>query len=148
MDLNLKWHSGMNFTSQIREHEVSIDTGLSIGGTNRGPTPKELVLTGVAGCSAMDAIAYLKKYKITPLDLNVKTEAELTNTTPKYFSKIHLVYKFLGTDLNEERVIKSVETSMTKYCGVSYMLSKTTPITYDVELNGNKISSGVSSFSI
>ncbi|MDO9182942.1 MAG: OsmC family protein, partial [Bacteriovorax sp.] len=112
------------------------------------PTPKELVLTGIAGCSAMDAIAYLKKYQLTPLDLNVKTEAELTTTNPKYFSKIHLVYKFLGADLNQEKVIKSVETSMTKYCGVSYMLSKTAAITYDVELNGNVIFSGVSSFTI
>lgn len=148
MELNLKWHIGMNFTSEIRGHEVALDADFSVGGTNRGATPKELVLTGVAGCSAMDAIAYLKKYKLTPLDLNVKTEAELTNTTPKYFSKIHLVYIFLGTDLIEEKVIKSVETSMTKYCGVSYMISQTTPITYDVELNGKKIFSGLSSFSI
>lgn len=148
MDLNLKWHSGMSFTSQIRGHEMPIDAGFSVGGTNLGPTPKELVLTGVAGCSAMDAIAYLKKYQITPLDLNVKVEAELTNTTPKYFLKIHLIYKFLGSDLNTEKVIKSVETSMTKYCGVSYMISKTTPITYSIELNGNNIFSGVSSFSI
>ena len=148
MELNLKWHSGMSFTSQIRGHEVPIDAAFSVGGTDRGPTPKELVLAGVAGCSAMDAITYLKKYKITPLDLNVATFAEQTDTTPKYFSKIHLVYKFLGSDLNQEKVIKSVETSMTKYCGVSYMLTKTTPITYDVELNGTKIFTGISSFSI
>ncbi|MDO9181232.1 MAG: OsmC family protein [Bacteriovorax sp.] len=148
MDLNLKWHMGLNFTSQIRGHEVPIDAGFSIGGTDRGPTPKELVLTGIAGCSAMDAITYLKKYKMTPLDLNVETVGEQTDSTPKYFSKIHLKFKFLGTDLNEEKVIKSVETSMTKYCGVSYMLSKTAGITYDVELNGKTIFSGISSFSI
>jgi putative redox protein len=149
MDLNLKWHMGMSFTSQIRGHEIPVDASFNVaGGTNRGPTPKELVLTGVAGCSAMDAIAYLKKHKMVPLDLNVKTEAELTNTTPKYFSKIHLTYKFLGSDLEKEMVIKSVETSMTKYCGVSYMISKTAPITYDVELNGNIIFSGQSVFSI
>ena len=123
MEQNLKWLSGFNFTSEIRGHEVTIDADVSVGGTNLGPTPKELVLTGVAGCSAMDAIAYLKKYKLTPLDLNVKTEAELTNTIPKYFLKINLVYKFLGTELPEDKVIKSVETSMTRYCGVSYMIS-------------------------
>lgn len=148
MEQNLKWHMGMNFTSQIRGHEVPIDAGLSVGGANRGPTPKELVLTGIAGCSAMDAITYLKKYKMTPLDLNVFTTAEQTKTTPAYFAKVHLVYKFLGSELTEEKVIKSVETSMTKYCGVSFMISKTAPITYDVELNGNKIFSGVSSFTI
>jgi putative redox protein len=146
MELNLKWNMGMNFTSQIRGHEVQIDADFPVGGTDRGPTPKELVLTGVAGCSGMDAITYLKKYKITPLSLNVLTVAEQTETTPKYFSKIHLIYKFLGTDLNEEKIINSVETSMSKYCGVSYMLVKTTPITYDVELNGKKIFTGTSSF--
>lgn len=148
MDLNLHWNEGMRFTSQIRGHETPIDAALSVGGTNRAPTPKELVLTGVAGCSGMDAIAYLKKHKLIPLDFNVKTEAELTNTTPKYFSKIHLRYQFLGDNLDKDHVIKSVETSMTKYCGVSFMISKTCPITYDVELNGEKIFSGEARFSL
>jgi putative redox protein len=148
LDLNLKWNSNLNFTSQIRGHETPIDAGFSVGGTNLAPTPKELVLTGIAGCSAMDAITYLKKYKVTPLDLNIKTEAELTNTTPKYFSKVHLIYKFLGDHLDKEMVVKSVVTSMTKYCGVSYMISKTCPITYEIELNGNNIFSGKAKFDI
>jgi putative redox protein len=148
MNLNLKWNSGMNFTSQIRGHETPIDAGLAVGGTNRAPTPKELVLTGVAGCSAMDAVVYLKKFHLEPLDFNVYTETELTNTTPKYFKKIHLIYKFLGDQLPKEKVINSVETSMTKYCGVSFMIGKACPITYDIELNGEKIFSGESKFSI
>lgn len=147
MDLNLKWDSGMHFTSQIRGHETPIDAALNVvGGTNQAPSPKELVLTGLAGCSAMDAIAYLRKHNATPLDFNIKTEAEQTHTTPKYFSKVHLTYKFLGDSLEREIVIKSVETSMTKYCGVSYMISKTCPITYDIELNGEKIFSGIAKF--
>lgn len=148
MDLNLHWHSGMSFTSQIRGHETPIDAALSVGGTNRAPTPKELVLTGVAGCSAMDAIAYLRKYKIEPLGFDIKTEAELTNSTPKIFSKVHLRYQFMGDNLDKEKVIKSVETSMTKYCGVSLMISKSCPITYDVELNGEKIFSGEAKFNV
>ena len=146
MDLNLHWNDGMRFTSEIRGHQTPIDAGLNVGGTNTAPTPKELVLTGVAGCSAMDAIAFLRKKKMLPLDLNIKTVADLTDTTPKYFSKIHLIYQFLGDQLERDLVIKSVETSMTKYCGVSYMISKTSPITYDIELNGEKIFSGISKF--
>lgn len=146
MDQNLKWNTGFNFTSQIRGHEVTIDAAMSVGGTNRGPTPKELVLTGIAGCSAMDAIAYLRKHKTEPLDLNIKTNAELTSTNPKHFTYVHLVYQFLGDNLSQEHVIKSVETSMTKYCGVSFMISKTCPITYSIELNGNKIFEGTAKF--
>jgi putative redox protein len=142
MEQKLSWNTGFNFTSQIRGHELTIDAQLSVGGTNRGPTPKELVLTGIAGCSAMDAIVYLKKHKQELLDLNILTNAEQTTTNPKHFSYVHLVYQFLGDHLNKEHVIKSVETSMTKYCGVSYMISKTCPITYSIELNGIKIFDG------
>ena len=148
MDLNLHWQSGMKFNSEIRGHSTPIDAAMSVGGTNTAPTPKELVLTGVAGCSGMDAIAYLRKKKMEPLDFNIQTQAELTNTTPKYFSKIHLVYKFLGDSLDSAEVIKSVESSMTKYCGVSFMISKTCPITYDIELNNEKIFSGEAKFSV
>lgn len=146
MEQKLKWNSGFNFTSQIRNHELNIDAQLAVGGTNRGPTPKELVLTGIAGCSAMDAIVYLKKHKQELLDLNIVTSAEQTTTNPKHFSYVHLIYQFLGDQLNHEHVIKSVETSMTKYCGVSYMISKTCPITYSIELNGIKIFDGTAKF--
>lgn len=146
MDQNLKWNNGFNFTSQIRGHELTIDAALAVGGTNRGPTPKELLLTGIAGCSAMDSIAYLKKHKQDLLDLNIKTNAELTTTNPKHFTFVHLVYQFLGDNLNQDHVIKSIESSMTKYCGVSYMLSKTCPITYSIELNGTKIFDGIAKF--
>ncbi len=148
MDQVLKWNSGMSFTADIRGHKTPIDAGLSVGGTNTAPTPKELVLTGIAGCSGMDAIVYLKKFNIVPLDLVIKTEAELTDKTPSYFKKVHVTYKFLGDSLPPEKVIKSVETSMTKYCGVSYIVSKTCSITYDVLLNSEKIFSGEAKFNL
>lgn len=148
MDQVLKWNSGMRFTANIRGHETLIDAGFSVGGTNTAPTPKELVLTGVAGCSAMDAIVYLKKFNLIPLSLNIETHAELTEKNPSYFKEIHLIYKFLGDNLPIEKVIKAVDTSMTKYCGVSYMIGKTSPITFDVELNGEKIFTGESKFNI
>ena len=37
---------------------------------------------------------------------------------------------------------------MTKYCGVSFILSKTCPITYDVLLNSEKIFSGEAKFNL
>jgi putative redox protein len=148
MDQILKWNSGMSFTADIRGHKTPIDAGFAVGGTNTAPTPKELVLTGVAGCSGMDAIVYLKKFHLTPLDLIIKTEAELTEKAPSYFKKIHVTYKFLGDGLPVDKVIKAVETSMTKYCGVSFILSKTCPITYDILLNGEKIFSGEAKFNL
>ena len=148
MEQILKWNSGMSFTADIRGHKTPIDAGLSVGGTNTAPTPKELVLTGIAGCSGMDAIVYLKKFNIVPLDLIIQTQAELTTTTPSYFNKIHVTYKFLGDSLPSDKVIKSVETSMTKYCGVSFIVSKTCPITYDVLLNSEKIFSGEAKFNL
>ncbi len=140
MKSKLSWVNKMEFKSNTRGHENTLDATLESNGLNKGPNPKEYVLQGIAGCTAMDAIFYLNKYKLTPLSFDVEIEADLTEKTqPTYFKEVRLVYKFLGDQLPKDKVIKAVENSMTKYCGVSFMISKVCPIHYRVELNGENI---------
>ena len=63
MNMNLVWKDGMKFDAQIREHTTALDAKLEHGGKNEGPTPKELVLAGVCGCTGMDVVAILKKMR-------------------------------------------------------------------------------------
>lgn len=147
MKTNLSWKSKMQFISTTRGHENILDANLESGGLNSGANPKEYLLQGIAGCSGMDAIFYLNKHKQIPLRFDIEVEADLTEKTlPIYFKEIRLKYKILGDHLDRKKVINSVEKSMTKYCGVSFMVYKTSPILYTIELNGETIFEGKAKF--
>ena len=145
MEANVKWNSKLSFTGNVRGHETQMDTTLANGSLNRGPNPKELMLNSISACAGMDIAYVLEKEKQNLLTLDINTKAEMTKTTPAYFANIKIIFKLSGT-LEKDSVIKACVDSMTKYCGVSFMLSKVCPITYDVQLNGENIFSGESKF--
>ena len=145
MKADIKWNSKLSFTGYVRGHETQMDTTLANGSLNRGPSPKEMLLNSISACAGMDIASILEKKKTNLLTLEIHAEAELTKTTPSYFSIINLTFKLSG-DIQKEDAIKACEASMTKYCGVSYMLGKVCPIHYTVTLNGESIYAGESKF--
>lgn len=105
---------------------------------DHAPTPKEGVLNAMCACSGMDVVSIAEKMHIKLTGLHMEAEAQKSKTLPSYFSQVHIKY-FLTGDQEPEKFIKAVVFSMTKYCGVSYMISKVCPITYEVHLNDKLI---------
>lgn len=60
-EINIEWKEKMSFESQIGDHKIIIDADESVGGTNKGPTPKPLTLISLGGCTGMDVVSILKK---------------------------------------------------------------------------------------
>jgi putative redox protein len=141
MESKIKWQSKMNFTAENRGIKTSMDASDNFGGENNGATPKELLLDAVMACSGMDVISMLTKMRQTPISFEVKAHADQTEGHPAYFPRIDLKYYLEGL-IDAEKVLKSVNSSMTKYCGVSFMVSKGVPIFYEVYLNSQKIGDG------
>jgi putative redox protein len=147
MDAIVSWNTKLTFTGNSRGLETVMDTTFANGGLNRGPSPKEIVLQAMCACAGIDVIAILEKSKHLPLTLDMSANAEQTKTTPAVFEFVHIVFKATG-DTSEKDLLKAVELSMTKYCGVTAMITKVCPVTYDVFLNGNKVSEGIAKFNI
>jgi putative redox protein len=102
---------------------------------------------GIAGCTAMDVAALMKKHKQTIQKLEVKCEAELTQgVMPTVFKSVRILFSVEG-QIEPAKLEEAVVLSQTKYCGVSAMIAKTAPMTYSIELNGVKIKEGQSQFS-
>jgi len=80
----------------------------------------------------MDVISILRKMRVEPEEFVVEVEANNTDEHPKYFDTIKLIYKFKGKDLPMSKLEKAVSLSQERYCGVSYMLSKTVEITHEI----------------
>jgi len=69
--LTLDWLEDMAFESEINGHKIVIDADESVGGKNRGPRPKPLVMLALAGCTAMDVVSMLKKMRVEIEDLKI-----------------------------------------------------------------------------
>ena len=130
--VNTKWKNKMAFDSEVDNHTIRIDTGGEMG-DDSGPGPKKLLLSSLAGCTGMDVVSLLKKMRVSITGFEMDIEADLTEEHPKVYSEIRLVYRFFGTDLKKEKIEKSVQLSQEKYCGVSAMLKKNSPINYSIE---------------
>lgn len=145
MKVLTKWVEKLKLVASADGHEVPMDTKAPIG-TDTALTPKQLVVAGLAGCTAMDVIALMKKHKQPMESFEVETDIEKSSGGyPEVFNKAVLTFKFKG-NLDNSKVIEAVTLSQTKYCGVSAMLSKSFPIHYVIEVNGEKIGEGNADF--
>jgi putative redox protein len=145
MHAELSFHQGMEFQCTNRGILSTIDASLDHGGKDLGPTPKELILNGMMGCTAMDVVALMNKMRQQMTSFNMKIDVEKNEEHPIYFKKATLHFFLTGT-IEADKLIKAVDLSLTKYCGVNYMISKTCHITYTVHLNEALIHEGVTNF--
>lgn len=103
-----------------------------------GPSPMEMVLTALCGCTSVDVVHILQK-KRQPLEsLTVSAEAEKRKDPPNYFTKIHLTYTVRGQNgqpLSRKAVEDAVALSKDKYCSVSAMLEKSAEIDSVIDYN-------------
>jgi putative redox protein len=147
MKVDLVWSDKMLFEARAGQHKVAVDARAPIG-ANAGMAPKELLLSALASCTAMDVVALLKKHKQKLESFSVGVEAPISDGGyPKRFTRADLVFEARG-EVEPNILLDSVKASQTMFCGVSAMLSRAFPIAYKVVLNGTEIGSGEASFDL
>jgi len=138
MESTVTLTEGMAFDAAIGEHHFMIDAKPEVGGMDKGPPPKELMLTALAGCASMDVVSILRKMRVPPETFAVSASADLTDTHPKTF--VNMAVKVVATgDVPPAKLWKAVALSRDSYCGVAAMLRGHGPIHYVVELNGAEV---------
>ncbi|MGA1848886.1 MAG: OsmC family protein [Thermoplasmatota archaeon] len=120
-------------------HQVTMDTKKIVGGLETAGSPMELVLQALLGCTAMDVVSILKKMKVEYDSFEVHESNERSVEHPKVYTKIHLMFRFEGKDLDNEKIKKAVYLSKDRYCSVSAMLKASVEISYEITVNGEKI---------
>ena len=126
---NTVWKKDHEFTSHFGHNEIKID-----GARQNGFGPKSLLLSGLAGCSGIDIVDILKKMRVAFSEFNIEVKAEQTTEDPKVYKDIYITYKIKTDKENKDKVKKAIDLSLEKYCGVSAMLSKNSPIHYTLEI--------------
>jgi putative redox protein len=117
-----KWLGGMAFESDNPSgHTIKIDVDAENGGENSGLRPKALMLSSLAGCSGLDVASLMKKMKLEVRAFEIQTEANLTDEHPKFYDAVTISYHFFGSNLAEDKLQKTVDLSVERYCGVMEM---------------------------
>ena len=119
------WKQGHELDSRQEESYIKLD-----GSVKNGMSPKALLLSGLAGCTAIDIVDILGKMHVAFSGLEVTAETTQTDEHPKVFKEIMLTYSIRTEVAYIEKVKKAIDLSLEKYCGVAAMLRKNAPINY------------------
>ncbi len=135
MDAKVTWQGNLTFEGTANSgFKVPLGTEPEVGGNNDGFKPMEMLLLGLAGCTAMDVISILKKKKQDVTDFEVKAHADRTSQHPRVFTHVILEYIVTGHHIDPVAVDRAIELSETKYCPAQAMLKKAVIIDHTVTI--------------
>lgn len=130
MEGKLVWKGRMLFEGQtdVTGKTVLIDAHPEHGGQGVAATPMEHLLLAVAGCTALDVVAILRKMKQDLREYWVEVHAERYPEPPRRFTKVVIIHHFKGNDLDPQALAKAVQLSDEKYCSASATLRMETEV--------------------
>ncbi len=112
-------------------HSITVDTKAE---NKTAPSPVELLMIAVAGCTAADVISILLKKRQIVSDYKVVISGDRMDDHPRYFTKFRVHHIVYGTDVSEQAVERSIELSDTKYCSVAATVRPTAEIETTFEI--------------
>ncbi len=132
MKIELKQVQGNSYVGKGESnHWVPVDTSVNSDGSAAGTAPMELVLIGLAGCTAMDVESILKKKRADMRKLELEVTGERAVEHPKVFTGIHIVYTIHG-NVNQSDAEHAVSLSQEKYCSVAASLKA--KVTHEIRI--------------
>ena len=137
--ITLKWKKDSTFETELNGHPIIIDTSIENGGNDEGPRPKALMLVALAGCTGMDVAPLFRKMRVHFESLSIDVTAETSDGIPLVYTGFHVTYHVVANPADSAKIVKAVRLSQEKYCGVTLMMKKIAPVTWDIILNGTPL---------
>ena len=135
MDAKVTWIEDRRFLGRSPSGH-----GLVLDGSAEklGPSPMELLLIGLAGCTAYDVLSILDKKRQAVSGREVTARAERAEEPPRVFTAIEVLYVVRGRGIKPKAVEDAIRLSEEKYCSASVMLGQTARIetSYRIEDEG------------
>ncbi len=105
---------------------------ISMGGLD--PSPSNLLLLGLAGCTGMDVVSILEKKRQKVTDLEIFITGYNPDEYPRPYQVIEVKFVVKGEDINPEAVAQAIHLSETKYCMVGQTLQNKVEIKTSFEV--------------
>ena len=128
---SVDWKHGLSFDAHQNGQTFTLVS--STDDTEEpGISPKNMLLTALAGCTAMDVASLLPKMRVPFASLRVRVDGELTDEHPRVYKHIRMIYEVGTSDEFRPQVERAIAKSTETYCGVHAMLSKGSTVTHEV----------------
>jgi putative redox protein len=88
-----------------------------------GLKPSDLLLLSLAGCTAIDVVAIMRKKRQAVTGLEINVHGEQDENPPWTFRHIHMEYVVRGKGLSEKGLAQAIQLSEEKYCSVKNTLA-------------------------
>ena len=127
-----RW-SGQKVKFEIRAnsgHVADLDEPPAFGDDD-GMRPTEMLLGALGGCTGINAVLLLKKFKQPFNSLDVEVEGDQQGEWPHAFTEIRINFK-IGWDGKHDKdlVENALDMAVNKYCPVDATLSQGAKITF------------------
>jgi putative redox protein len=109
----------------------------------QGVNGADLLPLSLIGCSAWDIMSILTKQRQQVLNFEVSATSERDTEPPWRFRKIHIRYRFCGSNIKEAYIKRAIELSETKYCSIYATLSPAVEISSEYEIVNTTSSSSL-----
>ncbi len=126
VEAKVTWVEDRRFVGKASSgHAIVVD-----GSTEKlGPSPMELLLIGLVGCTAYDVVGILQKKRQEVSGLEVSARAERAEDPPRVYTAIEVDYVVRGRGISPKAVEDAIRLSKETYCSASIMLGKAAQIT-------------------
>jgi putative redox protein len=116
----LKWTNGLQFVARAGDGPaVVIDS--HDGGS--GASPMELLLMGVAGCTAIDIVLIMQKKRANLTGFEINISGERADGYPRRYTHVDVEYVMYGTGITPKAVEQAIRLSEEKYCSAMASLN-------------------------
>lgn len=129
---SVDWRHDLTFDAHQNEQTFTLSSPPPDATSHSGISPKNMLLTALAGCTGMDIASLLPKMRVPFTSLRVRVDGELTNEHPRVYKNIHMTYEVGTSEEFRPQVERAIAKSTETYCGVHAMLSKGSTITHDL----------------
>lgn len=128
--VELDWVAGVEFDAGRPDGPwIRID-----GDGKNAPSPFDVFLGALAGCSATDVVSILQKQRTPVQALHVRVESRRVDEVPRRLASAVLHFRIKAPGATSHNVERAVELSVAKYCSVRSSLVADAPVTWRVEL--------------
>lgn len=137
--ISVDYQQDMSFTAHVENFSIDLDANTESGGKDSAMRPKPLMLVALAGCTGMDIASLARKMRVEIEKLTIEASAEKSEEMPVVYTSATLTYHFTAQEQHRDKIIKMVDMSQERYCGVAAMMRMICPLSYTILLNGEKI---------
>ena len=127
----LRYAGGEAFVAESHSRHAMVT---SFAHALSAPSPMELLLIALGGCTGADVVGILekKRQRVTGYDIEVRAERRAEH--PRIYTKIEVIHRVRGHAIDPKAVEHAIELSETKYCSVSAMLGASAQLSMRYEV--------------